>query len=195
MSKRADDLRAVRLEKRLTQEEVASKFKVSQGYYSAIERGQKPNEIAEALKVVSRMRTRTDPYRRRRTEGGKAKIEQLVRMAQAPKENAVTLITKLDAANRQLCAAIHLFFADGDAVAVHTLACAAREIYEKNCLKTGRTRMFDFVRSGNPEHAERDLWNVLNAARNFFKHEGSSLSESIEFEELDERFCAAHRMH
>ena len=116
-------------------------------------------------------------------------------MAQAPKENAVTLITKLDAANRQLCAAIHLFFADGDAVAVHTLACAAREIYEKNCLKTGRTRMFDFVRSGNPEHAERDLWNVLNAARNFFKHEGSSLSESIEFEELDERFCAAHRMH
>ena len=104
-------------------------------------------------------------------------------MAQAPKENAVTLITKLDAANRQLCAAIHLFFADGDAVAVHTLACAAREIYEKNCLKTGRTRMFDFVRSGNPEHAERDLWNVLNAARNFFKHEGSSLSESIEFED------------
>ncbi len=65
MSKRADDLRAVRLEKRLTQEEVASKFKVSQGYYSAIERGQKPNEIAEALKVVSRMRTRTD-----RTDGG-----------------------------------------------------------------------------------------------------------------------------
>lgn len=65
MSKRADDLRAVRLEKRLTLEEVASKFKVSQGYYSAIERGQKPNEIAEALKVVSRMRTRTD-----RTDGG-----------------------------------------------------------------------------------------------------------------------------
>ena len=65
MAKRADDLRAVRLEKRLTQEEVAHKFKVSQGYYSAIERGQKPNEIAEALKVVSRMRTRTD-----RTDGG-----------------------------------------------------------------------------------------------------------------------------
>lgn len=65
ISKRADDLRAVRLDKRLTQEEVAEKFKVSQGYYSSIERGQKPNEIAEALKVVNRMRTRTD-----RTDGG-----------------------------------------------------------------------------------------------------------------------------
>ena len=95
----------------------------------------------------------------------------------------MTLITKLDAANRQLCAAIRLFFADGDAVAVHTLACAAREIYEKNCRKAGRRRMFDFVQSGNPEHAERDLWNILNAARNFFKHEGSSLGESIEFED------------
>jgi transcriptional regulator with XRE-family HTH domain len=65
MSKRAHDLRALRLEKRLTQEEVADKFGVSQSYYSAVERGKKPREISEALKVVSRMRRRTD-----RTEGG-----------------------------------------------------------------------------------------------------------------------------
>jgi len=65
MNKRAEDLRSLRLEKRLTQEEVASKFRVSQGYYSAIERGKKPTEIAEALKVVNRMRTKTD-----RTDGG-----------------------------------------------------------------------------------------------------------------------------
>lgn len=65
MTKRTDDLRAMRLQKRLTQEEVAEKFKVSQGYYSAIERGRKPNEIADAMKVVNRMRTRTD-----RTDGG-----------------------------------------------------------------------------------------------------------------------------
>ena len=68
MSKRAADLRGLRLEKRLTQEEVAKKFKVSQSYYSAIERGQKPNEISNALQVVNRMRTRTD-----RTDGGDKK--------------------------------------------------------------------------------------------------------------------------
>jgi transcriptional regulator with XRE-family HTH domain len=65
MSKRASDLRALRLEKRLTQEEVAEKFGVSQSYYSAVERGKKPGELTEALKVVNRMRTRTD-----RTDGG-----------------------------------------------------------------------------------------------------------------------------
>ncbi|MDP9025820.1 MAG: helix-turn-helix domain-containing protein [Candidatus Eremiobacteraeota bacterium] len=68
MSKRANDLRTLRLEKRLTQSEVATKFKVSQSYYSSIERGQKPAEISAAMQVVNRMRTRTD-----RTDGGAKK--------------------------------------------------------------------------------------------------------------------------
>jgi|HubBroStandDraft_5_1064220.scaffolds.fasta_scaffold354946_1 transcriptional regulator with XRE-family HTH domain len=68
MSKRTNDLRSLRLEKRLTQEEVAKKFRVSQSYYSAIERGQKPGEVRSALQIVSRMRTRTD-----RTDGGSKK--------------------------------------------------------------------------------------------------------------------------
>jgi transcriptional regulator with XRE-family HTH domain len=68
MTKRATDLRALRLEKRLTQEEVAKKFKVSQSYYSAVERGQKAGEISNALQVVNRMRTRSD-----RTDGGTKK--------------------------------------------------------------------------------------------------------------------------
>ena len=65
---RAKELRSLRLEKRLTQEEVAKKFKVSQGYYSAIEQGRKPTEVAEAAKIVSKMRTRTN-----RTHGGSRK--------------------------------------------------------------------------------------------------------------------------
>jgi len=68
MTTKAQDLRSLRLEKRLTQAEVALKFKVSQAYYSAIERGQNSSEIPEALKVVNRMRTRTD-----RTRGGSEK--------------------------------------------------------------------------------------------------------------------------
>jgi len=62
---RAKELRALRLEKRLTQAEVAGKFKVSQAYYSAIERGEKPSEVAPAAQIVNRMRMRTN-----RTEGG-----------------------------------------------------------------------------------------------------------------------------
>jgi hypothetical protein len=66
---------------------------------------------------------------------------------------------------------------------VHTLACAAREIYEKDCHKAGRGRMFDFVQAGNPVHAEKKLWNLLNVARSFFKHECESLDERIELDE------------
>ena len=68
MSRRADDLRSLRLQKRLTQADVAQKFGVSQAYYSAIERGQKPTEVRAAERVVNTMRTRTD-----RTDGGTKK--------------------------------------------------------------------------------------------------------------------------
>src|ERR1700686_131937 len=102
---------------------------------------------------------------------------------------SVPTITKLKAANRQLCTAIRMFFADDDAVAVHTLACAAREIYEKHCRKGARGRMFDFVQAGNPGYAEKQLWNLLNAARNFFKHEGDSLDDRIEFDDTMNDFA------
>ena len=65
---RAQDLRALRLQKRLTQAEVAEKFHVSQSYYSAIEQGKKSGEISAALQVVNTMRKRTD-----RTDGGDKK--------------------------------------------------------------------------------------------------------------------------
>ncbi len=65
MAKRAADLRALRLQKRLTQQEVADKLRVSQSYYSSIEAGRRPGEIGLAEQMVSRMRLRTD-----RTEGG-----------------------------------------------------------------------------------------------------------------------------
>jgi len=58
----------MRIAKRLTQEEVAATLGVSQGYYSAIERGQKPTEIDDAMQQVNKMRLRGD-----RTEGGEQK--------------------------------------------------------------------------------------------------------------------------
>ena len=65
MGKRVEDLRSIRLDKRLTQEEVAAKLKVSQSYYSAIERGKKPGDIPAAIGAVAGMRKRMD-----RTVGG-----------------------------------------------------------------------------------------------------------------------------
>ena len=72
MPSKKDLVREMRLDKRLTQEEVAAKMKVSQGSYSAIERGEKPRAVEEALATINRMRTRTD-----RTDGGSEKAGRL----------------------------------------------------------------------------------------------------------------------
>jgi hypothetical protein len=88
-----------------------------------------------------------------------------------------TAVSNLQAANRQLCTAIRLFFADDDAVAVHTLACAAREIYEKRCGTAGIERMMD---------------HILNEPRNFFKH---LKNDSVDFsDEMNDfvLFTACH---
>ncbi|MDE2101647.1 MAG: helix-turn-helix transcriptional regulator [Patescibacteria group bacterium] len=68
MVTKVQTLREMRLDKRLTQSEVADRLKVSQSYYSAIERGAKPGEVDTAMRSINRMRTRTD-----RTEGGSHK--------------------------------------------------------------------------------------------------------------------------
>lgn len=69
MGSRYELLRRLRLDKRLTQAEVAKKMKVSQSYYSSVEGGLKPAaEVEEATKVVNGMRRRMD-----RTSGGDQK--------------------------------------------------------------------------------------------------------------------------
>ena len=72
MATKSELVREMRLDKRLTQEEVASKMKISQASYSAVERGEKPRAVAEALATINRMRTRTD-----RTDGGSEKAGRL----------------------------------------------------------------------------------------------------------------------
>jgi hypothetical protein len=95
--------------------------------------------------------------------------------------NNIPTVTKSQAATHQLCAAIRLFFEDGDSIAVHTLACAAREIYEKHCGKAGVERMLDHIKASNPKYTQKEIMDLINAARNFFKHEGASLDDRIEF--------------
>jgi transcriptional regulator with XRE-family HTH domain len=72
MPTKAQMLRDLRLDKRLTQAEVARKMKISQASYSAIELGRKSRAVQEGLEVLNRMRTRTD-----RTDGGSEKTGRL----------------------------------------------------------------------------------------------------------------------
>ena len=65
-------LREMRLEKRLTQADVARKGRVSPSYYSQIERGMKPSDTDEFMLLVSHMRST-----RKRTAGGGERVGRL----------------------------------------------------------------------------------------------------------------------
>jgi len=98
-------------------------------------------------------------------------------------------VTKLDAAKRQLCSAVRMFFADDDAIAIYTIANAALEIFEgrpkkksQRASRSTKTRLFDVLRPGYPNLSEKEAWEEHHKAKNFFKH-GGSLKASIVFDE------------
>lgn len=106
-------------------------------------------------------------------------------------------VTKLDSAHRQIRTAIRMYFAGDDQVSIHTLVCAAREIYEKHCELAGIDRMFNYIKASHPDHDDKKLWKILNNARNFFKHPDpdGDLNSSIQINDVDNRamlFCACH---
>jgi len=72
MKSKAQIAREMRLDKRLTQGQVAREMGISQALYSTIELGKKPRAADEALMTISRMRARTD-----RTDGGPKKSGRL----------------------------------------------------------------------------------------------------------------------
>ena len=81
----------------------------------------------------------------------------------------IVTVKKLEAAKRQLHTAITLWFADGDFVAVHTLACAAHQIVhdikEKN---KGAELLLDscVIR----DEFRKEYLAEMRKAMRFFKH-------------------------
>lgn len=70
--KKTELLKELRLDKRLTQANVAKEMKVSQAYYSLVERGERPREIDDAIQIVNMMRQRG-----KRTSGGEIRVGRL----------------------------------------------------------------------------------------------------------------------
>jgi hypothetical protein len=106
-------------------------------------------------------------------------------------------ISKADAANRQLAVAIRMHLNGGDMVAIHTLACAAREIYEKHCQMTGLKRFYDEIAATYPDNTQKQIFDILNSTRNFLKHPDAdgNLDAVIELCDRDNKlmlFVAAH---
>ncbi|MGW9945180.1 hypothetical protein J2W92_000495 [Rhizobium leguminosarum] len=96
-------------------------------------------------------------------------------------------ITKLDAARRQLLAAIHLHWFFIEPIAVYQLATNASEICDAILKKSGGTRIKQHV-------AEQQGWEIgqlnalINVARNFSKHadrDPEAETEDLVFEDCN----------
>ena len=98
-------------------------------------------------------------------------------------------LTKLDAAGRQLDTAIRLFFGDGDAVSVHSLAVSAANVLSdlaehKNAGVSWRTRTRD-----DSGLSMKALKALMHEEWNFFKHADRDPDATLNFnEELSEDF-------
>lgn len=94
-----------------------------------------------------------------------------------------TIVTKLEAAVRQLDAAIRLFFDEGDAISIHSLAVAAANVFSDVAEQTNsgvswRTRM-----QNDSGLSMRQLKVVMHEEWNFFKHADRDPNGTLNFNE------------
>ena len=89
-------------------------------------------------------------------------------------------VSKLDAARRQLDCAIELWFADQDAVSIHTLAAAAYQIiHDINKKKGGQELFFDSMKIRDEHRGE--FVALVKRSMNFFKHADKDAEGITEF--------------
>ncbi|MGQ0553862.1 MAG: hypothetical protein ACT4PU_11665 [Planctomycetota bacterium] len=93
------------------------------------------------------------------------------------------LVSKLDAARRQLEAALALFFREGDVVALHTLASAANNILRdlNKAAGVNRQMLKDRMIASAVPGAEKQVADLLNEADNFFKHADRDSGATLRF--------------
>jgi len=93
------------------------------------------------------------------------------------------IISKLDAAKRQLETVVRLYFSNGDPVSMHTLTAATYNVIRDiNKIEGGKPMLakdgfMDYIKEGH----EKEVWDLINKAENFFKHADRDHKETLEF--------------
>jgi hypothetical protein len=108
----------------------------------------------------------------------------------------ITNLTKLEVAEREIVAAIQLFFDGSDPIAVHVVAAAARVITSALCEHRNIKSFLDDVRDQYPGLSKAELYKMANRHANFFKHAEDdpdcTLQEFDEMETASVLFIAGH---
>lgn len=96
---------------------------------------------------------------------------------------AKLLISKFDAAKRQLECAVRLFFFEGDPVAIHTLVAAGYNVLRDANKAIGGDPLL--IKEGFKEYVYPDkikyIIHKMNEAENFFKHADNDPNSILEF--------------
>jgi hypothetical protein len=82
---------------------------------------------------------------------------------------ATILVTKMDAAHRQVNAAIRMWFADDDPVAIHTLVAAAHEVIHTLFKRAGLSGLL-FDSPVIKDERRSEVAMAIKAPATFFKH-------------------------
>jgi len=109
-------------------------------------------------------------------------LEGLLQLSFSFMESPFTkvLITKLEAARRQIETAIILWFSEGDPVSIHTLVSAGhRLVYDLNKKSLGLPMLGDTTNI-RPGH-EKEYRAIIAKASNFFKHADRDAKETLSF--------------
>lgn len=101
-------------------------------------------------------------------------------------------IRKLDAALRQLNAAITLLFHGADPIVVHTLAAAAANVFSDVIDKKPEKQSWRERIKCEHKLSEKQIKNIMNKSWNFFKHGDCDPDGVIEFDEKDSEYLIFH---
>lgn len=92
-------------------------------------------------------------------------------------------VTQLEAAESQLATAIEIFFADGNDIAIHTLARAAHEILGRLSAQKNLQRgvIEEGLKNVKPE-IRKTVTTKVDKAKNYFKHGDTNPEETLSWE-------------
>ncbi len=92
-----------------------------------------------------------------------------------------TKVSKIDAASRQLDAAIRLLFSDFDIIAVHTLAGTASKITSDLVEKLALDKSWDKAAQTVNNLSSTEYFRIVRETQNFLKHAKNDADEMHEF--------------
>lgn len=95
------------------------------------------------------------------------------------------IVSKLDAASRQLNVAVRLFFAEQDLIAVHTLVGAASLILSDLVTIRKSDDSWDKNAQLANHLSQRAYYRIARKAQNFFKHAKSDPEETLDFKDTE----------